>query len=136
MVARSQCTNRLSLGPYDDDRIRRHAAELVALAPDAILAMGSSTVRALQQESATVPIVFANTADPVGGGLIASLARPGGNATGFTSIEYGMSSKMVGTAQARLRLGCGGGDHPRSDGARGSGQLARSKARRPLSVLR
>ena len=65
------------------DDIRRHAAELVALAPDVILANGSSTVGPLLQATRTVPIVFAIVADPVGAGFVDSLARPGGNATGF-----------------------------------------------------
>src|SRR5262245_18540197 len=67
---------------------RRHAAELAALAPDVILAHGSSTVGPLLQANTTVPIVFPVMADPVGAGLIDSLARPGGNATGFMSEEY------------------------------------------------
>jgi putative ABC transport system substrate-binding protein len=82
-------------GAVDDDSVRRYAAELVALAPDIILASGGTTVRALQRASATMPIVFADVADPVGGGLVASLARPGGNATGFSSIEYGQSGKWL-----------------------------------------
>ena len=71
------------------------AAELVALAPDVILAHGSSTVGPLQQATRTVPIVFADVADPVGGGLVASLARPGGNATGFITSEFGFSGKWL-----------------------------------------
>ena len=66
------------------ERIRRDAAELVALAPDVILADGAAT-RPLLQATRTVPIVFAAVADPVGAGLVESLARPGGNATGFIS---------------------------------------------------
>ena len=79
----------------DDDHVRRYAAELVALAPDVILAGGGAAVRAVQRASATVPIVFGQVSDPVGGGLVASLARPGGNATGFLSMEYGMSTKWL-----------------------------------------
>ena len=82
-------------GAVDEDGLRRYAAELVALAPDVILATGSSTVRALQRATSTLPIVFAATGDPVAGGLVAGLARPGGNATGFLSIEYGMSAKWL-----------------------------------------
>ncbi len=81
--------------PVDDDRVRRYATELVALTPDVILAMGGTAVRALQGVTASVPIVFANVTDPVGGGLVESLARPGGNVTGFLSIEYGMSTKWL-----------------------------------------
>src|SRR5512144_1732696 len=66
----------------EPDDLRRHAVELAALAPDVILAGGTSTVGPLLQATRTVPIVFAGTADPVGAGLVASLARPGGNAEG------------------------------------------------------
>jgi ABC-type uncharacterized transport system substrate-binding protein len=79
----------------DADRMRKYATELVALAPDIILASGSPAVGALQQATRTVPIVFASVADPVGAGFVASLARPGGNATGFMLLEYGMSAKWL-----------------------------------------
>jgi putative ABC transport system substrate-binding protein len=79
----------------DADRSRRYAVELVALAPDVILASGVPVVTALLQATRSVPIVFAQVIDPVGSGLVASLARPGGNATGFTTFEYGMSGKWV-----------------------------------------
>jgi putative ABC transport system substrate-binding protein len=75
--------------------IRRHAAELVALAPDVILAGGTSTVPPLLQATRTVPIVFTIVADPVGAGYVDSLARPGGNATGFMNWEYSMSGKWL-----------------------------------------
>jgi putative ABC transport system substrate-binding protein len=75
--------------------IRRHAAELVALAPDVILAHGSSLVGPLQQASRSVPIVFVNVADPIGGGFVDSLARPAGNATGFMTFEYSISGKWL-----------------------------------------
>ena len=74
---------------------RRYAAELVALAPDVILATASPTVAALQAATRTVPIVFAHAADPVGAGFVDSLARPGGNATGFILFEYGISAKWL-----------------------------------------
>src|SRR4051812_27443211 len=78
------------------DDIRRHAAELAALAPDVILAAtGTATMAPLLQATRTVPIVFAVVIDPVGAGFVASLARPGGNATGFTIFEYGMSGKWL-----------------------------------------
>jgi putative ABC transport system substrate-binding protein len=78
------------------DDIRRHAAELAALAPDVILAgTGTLTVAPLLQATRTVPIVFVLVIDPVGAGFVASLARPGGNATGFTIFEYGMSGKWL-----------------------------------------
>ena len=72
-----------------------YAAELVALAPDVILATGASTVAPLLQATRTVPIVFAVVADPVGAGFVESLARPGGNATGFTQFEYSLSGKWL-----------------------------------------
>jgi ABC-type uncharacterized transport system substrate-binding protein len=77
------------------DAVRRNAAELVALAPDVIFAPGASTVGPLLQATRTVPIIFAVVADPVGAGFVASLARPGGNATGFMNLEYGMSGKWL-----------------------------------------
>jgi len=79
----------------DADRIRRYAVELVALAPDVIVATGSATVGPLQQTSRSVPIVFVTTVDPVGGGFVENLARPGTNATGFTAFEYGLSGKWL-----------------------------------------
>ena len=75
--------------------IRRHAAELAALAPDVILAHGASTVGPLLQATRTVPIVFPVVADPVGAGFVDSLARPGGNATGFMVFEYSMGGKWL-----------------------------------------
>src|SRR4030095_16929820 len=78
------------------DDIRRHAAELAALAPDALVAgTGTATVAALLQATRTVPIVFVSVIDPVAAGFVDSLARPGGNATGFTLFEYGMSGKWL-----------------------------------------
>jgi len=74
---------------------RKYAAELVALAPDVILAQGSSPVASLLQVTSTVPIVFTNVADPVGAGYVDSLARPGGNITGFAPFEYSMSGKWL-----------------------------------------
>ena len=75
--------------------IRKHAAELAALAPDVILAPGTSTVGPLLQATRTVPIVFPIIADPVAGGFVDSLARPGGNATGFMLFEYSISGKWL-----------------------------------------
>jgi putative ABC transport system substrate-binding protein len=79
----------------DVERTRRYAAELVALAPDVILAGNTSTVGPLQQATHTVPIVFAGVVDPVGAGFVDSLARPGGHTTGFTQFEYGTSGKWL-----------------------------------------
>jgi len=75
--------------------VRRHAAELVALAPDVILAHGAGPVRALQQAPRAVPIVFPIAGDPVGAGLVDSLAQPGGNATGFMELEYSIGGKWL-----------------------------------------
>src|SRR5262249_380391 len=75
--------------------IRRHAAELAVLAPDAILAAGASTVGSLLQATRTVPIVFPFVGDPVGAGFVDSLARPRGNATGFMTFEYSISGKWL-----------------------------------------
>src|SRR6266516_7388528 len=77
------------------DAVRRHATELAALAPDVILASGASTVGPLLQATRTVPIVFAAVADPVGAGFVNSLARPGGNTTGFMAFEYSISGKWL-----------------------------------------
>jgi putative ABC transport system substrate-binding protein len=82
-------------GAGDADRVRKYAAELVALAPDVIVTSGGSTVPPLLQATRTVPIVFVNVADPVGGGLVDSLSRPGGNATGFVQFEYSLSGKWL-----------------------------------------
>jgi ABC-type uncharacterized transport system substrate-binding protein len=79
----------------DAERIRKQAEELVTLAPDVILASGVPLVTALLQATRSVPIVFAQIVDPVGSGLVASLARPGGNATGFMSFEYNLSGKWL-----------------------------------------
>jgi putative tryptophan/tyrosine transport system substrate-binding protein len=82
-------------GAGDAERTRKYAAELVALAPDVILASGGTVVGALLRATRTVPIVFTQTPDPVGAGFVESLARPGGNATGFTAFEYGTSAKWL-----------------------------------------
>jgi putative ABC transport system substrate-binding protein len=82
-------------GAGDAERYRKYAAELVALSPDVILAGNSTIVRVVQQLTRTIPIVFAGGTDPVGGGLVASLARPGGNVTGFSSFEFEMAGKWL-----------------------------------------
>ena len=79
----------------DADNIRKYAAELVALAPDVILGAGNPIVTALLQATRTLPIVFAGVADPVGAGFVASLARPSGNATGFTPFEFSIGGKWL-----------------------------------------
>jgi putative tryptophan/tyrosine transport system substrate-binding protein len=82
-------------GAGDAERYRTYAAELVSLAPDVVLAAAGSTIPALLRATRTVPIVFAQTPDPVGAGFVESSARPGGNVTGFTTFEYGMSGKYL-----------------------------------------
>ena len=82
-------------GAGASDLTRRYADELVALAPDVILASGGTVVGPLLQATRTVPIVFTQTPDPVAAGFVSSLARPGGNATGFTTAEYGISGKWL-----------------------------------------
>jgi putative ABC transport system substrate-binding protein len=79
----------------DADRFRTYAAELVALAPDVILVATTPGVTAVQQATRTVPIVFVTVVDPVGGGFVSNLARPGGNTTGFALYEYGISAKWL-----------------------------------------
>jgi putative tryptophan/tyrosine transport system substrate-binding protein len=82
-------------GAADADRIRQYAAELVALAPDVILGTGSATLGPLLQATRSIPIVFVIVPDPVGAGFVDSLARPGGNATGFTLYEYSIGGKWL-----------------------------------------
>jgi putative ABC transport system substrate-binding protein len=82
-------------GMGDPERIRKNVAELLALTPDAVFATTFPTVMELQQATRAVPIVFAGLFDPVGAGLVTSLARPGGNTTGFASFEYGLSVKWL-----------------------------------------
>src|SRR6476619_5566793 len=79
----------------DAERIRRYAAELVALTPDVVLATGAAGVAPLLQVTRTVPVVFVLVPDPVGAGFVDSLARPGGNATGFVQFDYGISGKWL-----------------------------------------
>jgi putative ABC transport system substrate-binding protein len=88
-----QIDYRWSSGNEDDTR--RYAAELVSLAPDVIFTSGSAAVGPLQRATRTVPIVFAQVPDPVGAGFVDSLARPGGNITGFTPFEYGIGAKWL-----------------------------------------
>jgi len=85
----------LRWGAGDAANIRKYAAELVALKPDVLLAPGSSTVGPLLNATNALPVVFVHLLDPVGSGFVASLARPGGNATGFSQFEFGMSTKWV-----------------------------------------
>jgi putative tryptophan/tyrosine transport system substrate-binding protein len=82
-------------GMGDAERSRKNAMELIALMPDVVFATTFPTVAALQQATSAVPIVFAGVIDPVGAGFVASLARPGGNTTGFAGFEYGLSAKWL-----------------------------------------
>src|SRR6478736_1639747 len=82
-------------GPLDDERLRQRADELVALTPDVMLVAGGGAGQAVQRASRTVPVVLAQSIDPVGAGFVASLARPGGNVTGFTQFEYSLSGKWL-----------------------------------------
>jgi len=79
----------------DTGRFRRYAEELLALAPDVVLASATPSVQALQQATRAVPIVFANVGDPVAAGIVDSLARPGGNVTGFSYFEFGFGAKWL-----------------------------------------
>jgi putative ABC transport system substrate-binding protein len=82
-------------GGGEMDRVRRYAAELVALGPDVILVSSGPALATLQNATRTVPIVFVSVTDPVGGGYVASLSHPGANTTGFTLFEYGTSGKWL-----------------------------------------
>ncbi len=88
-----QIDYRWSAGREDDTR--KYAAELVALAPDVIFASGSAAVEPLRRATTTVPIVFVLVPDPVGAGFVASLARPGGNVTGFSQFDYSIAAKWL-----------------------------------------
>jgi len=79
----------------DAEQARKYAAELIALAPEVILAVATAAVEPLQHATRTTPIVFVQVSDPVGAGFVESLARPGGNATGFTPFEFGISAKWL-----------------------------------------
>jgi len=82
-------------GAGDADQFRKYAAELIALEPDVVLATSGATMPALMQATRTVPIVFVQVPDPVGSGFVASLARPGGNVTGFTQFDFSLSGKWL-----------------------------------------
>jgi putative tryptophan/tyrosine transport system substrate-binding protein len=82
-------------GATDNEMLRGYAAEILARKPDVVLTAGATVTAALQRVSRSVPIVFVNVTDPVGAGLVATLARPGGNTTGFTQFEFGISAKWL-----------------------------------------
>src|SRR5262245_24499686 len=79
----------------DSERMRKFAAEIIALEPDVILTSGSIVVPLMMQATRTIPIVFVQVVDPVGSGFVKSMARPGGNVTGFTQLEYSLAGKWV-----------------------------------------
>ena len=89
----------------DPERNRRFAGELLAMQPDAVFAFSSVAVAALQRENRSVPIVFTAISDPVGSGFVQSLARPGGNATGFTNFVPTMAAKMARSPQGDRTAG-------------------------------
>ena len=97
----------------DPARLRKNAADLIALDPDVILAGSGPTLAALLQVTRTVPIVFAQGLDPVGSGSIRSLAQPGGNVTGFHQFEYRSERKMARAAQGGRAAGLASGRIPR-----------------------
>jgi putative tryptophan/tyrosine transport system substrate-binding protein len=82
-------------GPLDREQYRQKAAELIALAPDVVLGAGGATAEAVHRASRSVPVVLAQSIDPVGAGVVASLARPGGNVTGFMQFEYSLGGKWL-----------------------------------------
>jgi putative tryptophan/tyrosine transport system substrate-binding protein len=95
LAARIEALWQTQKGAGDGARLRRDAAELVALGPDALLAGVGATTLALQEATRTIPIVFAQGVDPVGAGLVESMARPGGNVTGYIQFEYSTSGKWL-----------------------------------------
>ena len=113
-------------GGTDPDLYRKYAAELVALAPDVILAQGP--IGELPQATRTVPIVFVGVTDPVARGLVVSLARPGGNATGFILFEFSLSGKWLGLLKQMAASNPSSG-HPRSFGHCRGGPIRRDPVR-------
>ena len=111
--------------------MRKYAAELVALAPEVILASSSAALAPLLQATRTVPIVFAGVGDPVAAGYVESLARPGGNATGFTVYEYGIGGEMAGAAQGGRAARDARGGFSRSSIAAGAGMFGAIQALAP-----
>ena len=118
-------------GADDAGRLRRYAAELVALAPDVILATGTPSVAALQQATHTVPMVFVTGADPVGDGFVKSLARPGLNATGFLMFPSSPSARNGWSCSRRSRQASPGGGDRDAGNAGGIGQFGAINAVAP-----
>src|SRR5262249_55778303 len=124
---------RWSGGNIDDTR--KYAAELVALAPDVIFVPGSAAVAALRQATRAVPIVFALVADPVGSGFVDSLARPGGNVTGFSWVDYGIGAKWLGLAQESAQSARGAASLGRAAIIAGIGQWAAIQSASPSVAI-
>ena len=137
-------------GGGDAEFLRKHAAELVALAPDVLFSTGTASTGPLLQATRAVPIVFASVIDPVGAGFVESLARPGGNATGFLQFEYSLSGKWLellreiapGVKRAavlrdhNLTAGIGQFAAPPSGGTLWRGGLHHSQPARPAEIER
>ena len=121
-------------GAGNPERYRTYAVDLVALDPDAILAATSGTVLALQQASRAVPIVFVGIIDPLGSGLVASMARPGGNATGFTVFEYAIAAKWLELLKEIAPRVTRAGVLRDADVASGIGQFAAIQAVAPSGI--
>src|SRR5258708_5182080 len=116
------------------DAARKYVAELVALAPDVIVTDTSFNVAAVQQATRTVPIVFGGVIDPVGAGLVDSLARPGGNTTGFTAFEYAIAAKWLELLKAIPPRGTRTVGLPGPTIAARIGQFAAIQATAPLGI--
>jgi putative tryptophan/tyrosine transport system substrate-binding protein len=113
-------------GQHDPDRLRKYAAELVALGPEVIVANATPSTAALQQATRSVPVVFVNQVDPVGAGFVESLARPGGNVTGFTNFEYGLGAKWLELLKRLRRASCASLSYAIRPARRGPASLAPS----------
>jgi len=117
----------------DPERARAYAVELVRLKPDVIFAGTTFSMAALQHETSSVPVVFAQVADPVGAGFVPSLARPGGNITGFAQFEYAIGAKWLELLKQISPQVTRVGDHLRSGRSRSQGILTRDRGRRSIN---
>ena len=114
MDRRPQLRIELRASAGDAERIRIYADQLVTLAPDVIVFTGAAAVAPLLKATHTIPVVFLGIVDPVGAGFVDSLARPGGNVTGFISLEYGLSVKWLELLKEIAPQVSQGGCYPRS----------------------